>query len=86
MNEIEFQKKLASLPVEEPDEIDLAMIADAEAQDDGTFITLTEFKKLMDYSGKLSLRIPRSLHMKLVENAKIEGISLNQYALYKLSQ
>lgn len=81
----EFEKKLADIPEAEADNMDNAMIADAAAQDDGTFVSFGDFKTLMDYNGKLSLRIPRSLHMKLVEDAKLEGISLNQYALYKLS-
>lgn len=38
-----------------------------------------------EYSGRFNLRIPRSLHAKLAEEAKLEGVSLNQYALYKLS-
>ena len=38
------------------------------------------------YSGKLVLRIPRSLHKHLKEEAEIEGVSLNQYMLYKLSR
>lgn len=38
------------------------------------------------YSGKLSLRIPKSLHRELVEEAAQEGVSLNQYALYRLAQ
>lgn len=37
------------------------------------------------YSGKLSLRIPKSLHRELVEEAEKEGVSLNQYALYRLA-
>ena len=37
------------------------------------------------YSGKFNLRLPKSLHKKLVEEAEDEGISLNQLALYKLS-
>lgn len=37
------------------------------------------------YSGKFNLRIPKSLHKKLAEEAEGEGISLNQLALYKLS-
>ncbi len=37
------------------------------------------------YSGKLSLRIPKSLHRELVEAAEREGVSLNQYALYRLA-
>jgi len=37
------------------------------------------------YSGKFVLRLPKSLHQKLAEQASSEGISLNQYALYKLA-
>jgi len=32
-----------------------------------------------DYSGKFVVRIPRSLHRALVENAERDGVSLNQY-------
>ena len=38
------------------------------------------------YSGKFVLRIPKSLHFKLSVEAEKEGVSLNQYALYKLSK
>ena len=38
-----------------------------------------------DFSGKFVVRIPKSLHYKLSLEAKQEGVSLNQYALYKLS-
>jgi predicted RNase H-like HicB family nuclease len=37
------------------------------------------------FSGKFIIRLPRSLHAKLAREAKLEGVSLNQYALYKLS-
>ena len=37
------------------------------------------------YSGKFVVRLPRSLHRRLAIEAEKEGISLNQYALYKLS-
>jgi predicted HicB family RNase H-like nuclease len=39
-----------------------------------------------DYSGKFIVRIPKSLHMRLVVEAEKEGVSLNQYALYKLAR
>ena len=39
-----------------------------------------------NYSGKFIVRIPKSLHYKLAIEAEQEGISLNQYALYKLSK
>ena len=37
-----------------------------------------------DYSGQFKLRIPKSLHKILAENARREGISMNQYCLYLL--
>jgi len=37
------------------------------------------------YSGKFVLRLPKSLHARLALAAEQEGISLNQYALYRLS-
>ena len=38
------------------------------------------------YSGKFVVRVPKSLHRSLAMAAQKEGVSLNQYALYKLSQ
>ena len=38
------------------------------------------------YSGKFVLRIPKSLHARLAAEAEREGVSLNQYALYRLSK
>ena len=37
------------------------------------------------YSGKFVLRIPKTLHARLASEAEREGVSLNQYALYRLS-
>ncbi len=39
----------------------------------------------LEYSGKFTLRIPRSLHRQLVFQAQAEGVSLNQYASHILS-
>lgn len=39
-----------------------------------------------NYSGKFVVRIPKSLHHKLAFEAEQEGVSLNQYAMYKLSK
>ena len=38
------------------------------------------------FSGKFIVRVPKSLHRRLTFESQKEGISLNQYALYKLSQ
>ena len=37
------------------------------------------------YSGKYVVRIPKTLHRRLAAEAEREGVSLNQYSLYKLS-
>ena len=37
------------------------------------------------YSGKFILRLPKTLHHKLADAAEKDGVSLNQYVLYKLS-
>ncbi len=37
-------------------------------------------------SGKIVLRMPKTLHWRLAGEAKQEGVSLNQYMIYKLSQ
>lgn len=38
------------------------------------------------YSGKFVARIPKSLHEKLAEKARDEGVSLNQYVEYLLAK
>lgn len=37
------------------------------------------------FSGRFVVRLPKSLHARLAMEADREGISLNQYTLYKLS-
>jgi predicted RNase H-like HicB family nuclease len=38
-----------------------------------------------EMSGKFIVRIPKTLHARLALEAQKEGVSLNQYTLYKLS-
>lgn len=38
------------------------------------------------YSGKFNVRVPKTLHKHLSIMAAEEGVSLNQYVLYKLSK
>lgn len=40
---------------------------------------------LMDFSGQVRLRIPKSLHRKIYMEARKEGVSMNQYCIMKLS-
>lgn len=79
-------RKTEALPEEEPDQTDLMAIQEAERENDGTTMTLEEVKSALDFSGKLNIRIPKSLHKKLSQAAKLDGVSLNQYIIYKLAQ
>ena len=69
---------------EEPDEKDVQAIEAAKNED---AVSLADFQQeLEQYSGRIVLRIPRSLHKRLKDAAAVEGVSLNQYMLYKLAQ
>lgn len=52
--------------------------------EDGHPIPLPSFPE--EYSGRFVLRIPRSLHRRLAEAARREGVSLNQYAMTLLDR
>jgi predicted RNase H-like HicB family nuclease len=43
-------------------------------------------RRLEEYSGQFRLRVPRILHAALVRAAEAEGISLNTYILYLISE
>jgi antitoxin HicB len=66
------------------------MIEDAKrawiesALEDGVDIPLP--RRAEDYSGKFVVRLPKSLHKKLVATANQEGVSLNTYVNVALSQ
>ena len=54
------------------------------AIEDGIYIAEPNDKRNA-YSGQFKLRIPKSLHRSLAEDAQQEGISMNQYCIYLLS-
>lgn len=85
----DIEKRFAEINAQAPHALtktEAASLAAAEAMDDGTTVDFEDLKReLEDYSGRLVLRIPRSLHKLLKQEAEIEGVSLNQYMLYKLS-
>lgn len=90
MSRAELEARFDEIRAREPETLtaqEAVSLAEAEAMDDGTSVSLEDFKRdLEDYSGRLVLRIPRSLHKALKEAAQAEGVSLNQYMLYKLSR
>ena len=85
----EIEKRFAAINAREPEELtaeEAASLSAAEAMDDGTSVSLDALKRELDgYSGRLVIRIPKSLHKLLKEEAEVEGVSLNQYMIYKLS-
>ena len=81
-------EKIANIPEVSPDEIDLQMIAEID-DDAGESICWGEYKAQREertFNGNISLRIPKDLHRELVGVAKEQGVSLNQYCLYKLAR
>jgi antitoxin HicB len=48
-------------------------------------VTIPEPASNDDYNGRVTLRIPKSLHRRVVETAKNEGISANQFLLHLIS-
>ncbi len=57
------------------------------ALEEGIEIPLPEsMRKKKEYSGKILLRLPKSLHKKLAEAAQKEGVSINTYIVNLLSE
>lgn len=44
-----------------------------------------EIPEPKSYSGQFKLRVPKTLHRRLAENAENEGVSMNQYCVSILS-
>ena len=82
----EFEKKLAAAPVVEPDEWDLKMLAEIDAEADDSAVPLEEVRAWRKCNGKISLRVPKELHYSLLADAKENGVSLNQFIVYKLAK
>jgi len=69
-----------------------AMIEDAKrgwlelALEDGDLIPEPSLPAADGTSGKFTVRMPRSLHRKLAEQARREGVSLNQFVTVALAE
>lgn len=85
----EIEKRFAEIDAAEaeiPTTEDIAAFEAAEAESEEEAVTLEEYKSQKEYSGNLTIRIPKELHKALAQSAKENGVSLNQYALYKLAK
>ena len=87
MDKNEFAKRLASVPVAKPDSIDRRLLAeiDAEHEADDEGRNLHDVIAEREYNGKILLRLPKEFHAELTRTAREQGVSLNQYCLYKLA-
>ena len=86
MSPEEFAARLAAVPEAEPDEMDLAMLEEAEQVNDGTAVPLEAFnQELESATERLELRLSRGLLRLVKESADREGVSLNDYVLRKLA-
>jgi predicted HicB family RNase H-like nuclease len=79
-------KEINAREQEEPTPEDLIALSKADLESAEDAITLEEYKTQKKYSGRLMIRIPKELHRDLIEAAKKNGVSLNQYAMYKLAK
>lgn len=90
MTKEQIERRFAAIDALPPEELtpeEQQNLAKAQAMDDGSAVSLEQFQRsVKDYSGKLNIRIPRSLHRDLAQQAKADGVSLNQYILYKLAR
>jgi len=82
----DFEQQLAKLPEIVPDEWDRQMLAEIDADIDDTTTPLELVRAFRECSGKISLRVPKELHYRPLENAKENGVSLNQFVVYKLAK
>lgn len=86
----EIEKRFQQIFAHDPEEItpeNADLSKTAEEMDEGPEMALDELKSSLEgYSGEILLRIPRSLHKTLKQEADIEGVSLTQYMLFKLSK
>ena len=78
--------EINALEPESPTQEDLEAIERARSESPDDTVSLKDYKLQREYSGRLLLRIPKELHKQLIEAAKENGVSLNQYALYKLAK
>lgn len=95
-DEVEWAAEFPDLPgcVGAGDTVEeaVAMATDAKkawlvaALEDGRSIPVPSSLYESEYSGKFTLRIPKTLHRELALQAEEEGVSLNQLILYLISK
>ena len=88
LTQAEVDRKFAeidAMPYEQPTASDVSAISRAKSESPSDAVSLDDYKKQDEYSGKILVRIPKELHASLAKAAKRNGVSLNQYLTYKLA-
>jgi antitoxin HicB len=44
------------------------------------------FSYIDNFKGRITVRVPKTMHKELIEEANEEGISLNQYLIYVIGK
>lgn len=82
-------EKLNNLPAAEPELAEIEAIREFESEKASGTLELTNLNEVRDRvdraNGRISLRVPKQLHVDLIEAAEDEGVSLNQYISYLLA-
>lgn len=82
-------EKLNNLPAAEPEFAEIEAIREYEIEKTSGTLELTSLSEVRDRvaraNGRISLRVPKQLHVDLIEAAEDEGVSLNQYISYLLA-
>ena len=86
MNKEDFLAKLATVPEEEPNEEDRADLKEAADINDGQRSPWKRSSPPWTSAGSSTFGSQKSLHQKLSQDAKLDGVSLNQYIIYKLAR
>ena len=85
----ELQNKLNQLPAIQPEADEVEAIHDYQAKKATGELELMSFEKTKERiskaNGRISLRVPRQLHIDLIDAAEKQGVSLNQYISYVLA-
>ena len=66
----EFEQRLTEVPEVEPDEWDRKMLADIDTETDDATTPIEAIRAYRKCSGKISLRVPKELHYKLLEKVR----------------
>ena len=86
----DIQKRFMAIKEVEPDVEDLQAIERIKKTNDTReavpIETIDDIRAEQEFSGRISLRLPRTLHRNLAQGAKNDGVSLNQFILYKLAK